>query len=74
MYKIENEPILRFSMLLSMDGNQSLKLISGDFRSGSIRQDDRTARSPRWLTPQAVNIFKDEVDRIKVGKFRLVRH
>jgi len=63
MYKVENEPSQRFSMLLSMDGNQSLKLVGNEFRSGSIRWDDRSARSPRWLTPEEVNVFKDEVKR-----------
>ncbi|KAJ7143242.1 hypothetical protein C8R46DRAFT_1233018 [Mycena filopes] len=44
LYKVDNEPPLRFSWLGAMDGNNSLKL------------------HERWLTPEEVDVFKDEVN------------
>ncbi|KAJ7867216.1 hypothetical protein B0H14DRAFT_2347032 [Mycena olivaceomarginata] len=61
MYKTENEPPLKFSLLSSMDGNNSLKLVDSAFRAGSVRPDDRRLNSFRWLTPDQVNVYKNEV-------------
>lgn len=61
MYKLTDEPPMKFSMLAAMDGNNSLKLVDSTFRSGSSRTDDRTSTSSRWLTPEDVDRFKDEV-------------
>ncbi|KAJ6538407.1 hypothetical protein B0H10DRAFT_2448753 [Mycena sp. CBHHK59/15] len=44
-----------------MDGNNSLKLIDATFRTGSLRADNRASTSFRWLTPEQVDVFKDEV-------------
>ncbi|GBE84231.1 hypothetical protein SCP_0602090 [Sparassis crispa] len=46
-----------------MDGNQSLKLVDDLFRSGVTRSDGRTDRTDIWLTPEAVDRFKDEFAR-----------
>jgi hypothetical protein len=71
MYKIEDEPPLKFSMLVAADGNQSLRLVDHTFRAGEQRPDDRTFESTRWLRPEEVNIFKDEVRNAK-RKVRLL--
>ncbi|KAJ7284762.1 hypothetical protein C8J57DRAFT_1053159 [Mycena rebaudengoi] len=60
LYKVENEPPLKFSWLGCMDGNNSLKLVDATFRSGSVRPDNRASTSFRWLTPDLVDLFKDE--------------
>ncbi|KAJ6548156.1 hypothetical protein DFH09DRAFT_1281614 [Mycena vulgaris] len=44
-----------------MDGNNSLKLVEATFRTGSLRADNDTSTSFRWLTPPQVDVFKDEV-------------
>jgi hypothetical protein len=45
----------------TMDGNNSLKLIDATFLSSHSRHDNWASTSFRWLTPDQVNIFKDEV-------------
>ena len=49
-----------------MDGNNSLKLVDSTFRSGSVCTDNRVSNSKRWISPENVDIFKDEVNK-KVG-------
>ncbi|KAJ7506731.1 hypothetical protein B0H11DRAFT_2153790 [Mycena galericulata] len=61
LYKMVNEPYLKFSWLGSMDGNNSLKLVWDAFRAGNTRADDRISTHDRWMTPEQVDIFKDEV-------------
>jgi hypothetical protein len=63
LYKTTGEPSLRFSFLAAMDGNNSLKLVDSTFRSGSERTDNRATSSKRWISPEDVNIFKDEVNK-----------
>jgi hypothetical protein len=63
MYKTVDELPLKFSFLAAMDGNNSLKLVDSTYRSGSVRHDDRMSSSPRWISPEAVNVFKDEVNK-----------
>jgi hypothetical protein len=64
MYKMQNEPRLRFSWLGTMDGNYSLKLVDTPFQAGSTRPDNRASTSFRWLTPDQVDAFKDEVAKV----------
>lgn len=52
-------------MLVAADGNQSLKLVDSAFRAGDLRPDDRSIISRRWLSPDEVNVFKDEVRNAK---------
>ncbi|KAJ7783593.1 hypothetical protein DFH07DRAFT_948610 [Mycena maculata] len=61
LYKIVNEPLLKFSWLAAMDGNNSLKLVWDAFRAGKPHADDHISSHPRWVTPEDVDIFKDEV-------------
>ena len=73
MYKLEDEPPMKFSMLATMDGNNSLKLVDNTFKSGLSRIDDRMSTSSRWITPEDVDRFKDEVgNSLKKVKFLLI--
>lgn len=64
LYEVEDEPKLRFWFLAAMDGNNSLKLVDSVFRSGSVRKDSRSTTSHRWISPEEVDIFKDEVKKV----------
>ncbi|KAJ6607593.1 hypothetical protein B0H10DRAFT_2439509 [Mycena sp. CBHHK59/15] len=61
LYKLKNEPRHKFSFLGCMDGNNSLKLVDATFRTGSLRADNCASTSFRWLMPDQVDVFKDEV-------------
>ncbi|KDR71992.1 hypothetical protein GALMADRAFT_74454 [Galerina marginata CBS 339.88] len=63
LYKTADEPPLKFSFLAAMDGNNSLKLVDSTFRAGSVRTDNRVTSSKRWISPEDVDVFKDEVNR-----------
>ena len=65
MYKIENELPLRFSIFLAGDGNQSLRLIDLAFLAGELRPNDCVLCSGRYLWPEEVDVFKDEVQNVK---------
>ncbi|KAJ7735456.1 hypothetical protein B0H16DRAFT_1327062 [Mycena metata] len=60
-YKVNGEPHLRFSWLGAMDGNNSLKLVDPTFHAGVTRTDNRTSAHDRWVSPEEVDEFKDEV-------------
>lgn len=60
-YKLEDEPALTFSCLLSMDGNNSLKWLGMAVHNKAARLDNRSLESDLWITPQEVNHFKNEV-------------
>ena len=66
LYKIENEPPLKFSLLAAMDGNNSLKLVDSAFCAGSARTDTRSSASQRWISPGEVDTFKDEVKKVRL--------
>ncbi|KAL0058932.1 hypothetical protein AAF712_014375 [Marasmius tenuissimus] len=61
MYQLENEHPLEPAMLLAMDGNNSLKMVDAEKRSGRARLDTRRLKHPRWLDASTVDLFKDEV-------------
>jgi hypothetical protein len=69
MYKLEDEPPLKFSILLAQDGNSSLKHVDHIFKAGQPRLDTRTWRSDMWLSPGEVDVFRDDVaiGKAKVG-------
>ncbi|KAF9472022.1 hypothetical protein BDN70DRAFT_909241 [Pholiota conissans] len=67
LYRVENEPSMKFSMLISMDGNNSLKLVDSTFKAGTTRDDDRVLPSFRWVSAEEVDQFKDEVKRSHIG-------
>ncbi|KAJ6623200.1 hypothetical protein B0H10DRAFT_1786918 [Mycena sp. CBHHK59/15] len=62
LYKTVNEAPLKYSFLGCMDGNNSLKLVDATFRASSVRPDNRASTSFRWLSPEQVDVFKDEVN------------
>jgi hypothetical protein len=61
MYELNDEEPLAHHILATMDGNNSLKLVDDSFRRGTHQADTRTGRSQKWLSPEYVNLFKDEV-------------
>jgi len=61
LYKTESEPYLKYSFLVAMDGNNSLKLFDSDLHPGQQRADDGVSYSLRWITQEEVDQFKDEV-------------
>lgn len=68
-YKLENEDKLRFNIIVSIDGNSSLKLVGEEVRAGQFLRDERTGRTDMWISKEEVDIFqKDEVryDFIKI--------
>ena len=60
-YKLKDEPELEFSSLVSIDGGNSLKRVGTAVRGVSARLDTRSIMSDRWLPPEEVDQFKDEV-------------
>lgn len=60
-YKLEGEPSLEYSSFLSIDGNNSLRRVEASIHGFDARQDSRHILSDRWLTPEQVDKFKDEV-------------
>jgi hypothetical protein len=65
LYKTEDEPKLKFEFLAAMDGNNSLKLVDSTYRAGTVRTDSRQTESPRWIKPEEVDLFKDEIGKVK---------
>ncbi|KIY47080.1 hypothetical protein FISHEDRAFT_46014, partial [Fistulina hepatica ATCC 64428] len=68
MYKLENEVPLCPSMLACMDGNNSLKLIDDAFKPGQRRHDSRELRTHRFLEPEEVDRFKDDVANAQAAR------
>jgi hypothetical protein len=60
-YKIRDEPYLKFSWLGTMDGNNSLKSVDSILHAGKTRLDDRTSHHDRWVSPEEVDVFKDDI-------------
>lgn len=61
MYTLEDEPPLKYKILLCMDGNTSLKLLDPAILRGQPRVDPRTFRTSYWIPEEEVNKFADEV-------------
>jgi len=66
-YKLDDEPDLKFSFFCSMDGNNSQKRMGAAIHNVTARLDSRSLFSDRWLSPEEVNRFADEVKRSPVG-------
>ncbi|KAG2090002.1 uncharacterized protein F5147DRAFT_748278 [Suillus discolor] len=60
-YKLEDEPVLEFDWLVSIDGNNSLKRWNSTIYGSNPRIDSRKARSDYWIDTCDVDRFKDEV-------------
>ena len=75
--RVQGEQEQEFSVLLSIDGNNSLKRISSTIRGMEELSDSRSIRSNRWLASDEVDQFKDEVlntvklPRIHIRRFHL---
>lgn len=65
LYTLENEPHLKHTLLTTLDGNQSLKLVDSAFCAGTLLADSRCTRSDFWIPPDEVDYFKDEVGQAK---------
>ena len=64
LYKTTGETPLKFSFLATMDGNNSFKPVDNIFCSGSEQTDNRTTSSKGWISPDDVDVFKDEVNKV----------
>ena len=64
LYKTKDEPKMKFEFLGAMDGNNSMKLVDSTYRAGTVRTDGRKSQSPRWISPEDVDLFKDEVGKV----------
>jgi hypothetical protein len=60
-YTLVREPALIPRFLATMDGNNSLKLIDSAYRSGKTRTDDRILPWHRWIEPEEVDKYENEV-------------
>ncbi|KAG7094740.1 hypothetical protein E1B28_005557 [Marasmius oreades] len=60
-YKLKDKPSLVPSMLIAMDGNNSLKMVDTDYKLGKPRIDKQTLPDHHWIEDERVNKFKDEV-------------
>ncbi|KAL0566107.1 hypothetical protein V5O48_015913 [Marasmius crinis-equi] len=58
---LEGEDALDPAMLISMDGNASLKMVDSEKKFGTARLDTRQLIHPRWLDAEFVDRYKDEV-------------
>ncbi|KIJ45328.1 hypothetical protein M422DRAFT_166820, partial [Sphaerobolus stellatus SS14] len=60
-YRLEGEPELEYSKLISIDGNNSLRRVNTKLtRNVEAYIDSRTARTDYWITPEQVDVFKDQ--------------
>ena len=72
-YTLKDEPDFRFSCLVSIDGNNSLKRFGPEIMKHKERLDSRSVPSDRWIPIEEVNKFKDEVKVIHIFySFKLV--
>ncbi|KAF9258297.1 hypothetical protein L218DRAFT_1005215 [Marasmius fiardii PR-910] len=60
-YQLTGENPLSPSMLIAMDGNNSLKLVDTEYKTGRPRTDNQTLADYRWIEDEEVDQFKDEV-------------
>ncbi|TFK67054.1 hypothetical protein BDN72DRAFT_745808, partial [Pluteus cervinus] len=62
-YVLEDEPDLAFSAFIAMDGNNSLRRIGAAMHGTKHvdHLDTRTINSDWWITPEEVDLFKNEV-------------
>ncbi|KAJ7170275.1 hypothetical protein C8R43DRAFT_1120708 [Mycena crocata] len=61
LYKVKEEPPLKFSFLACMDGNNSLKLVDSTFRSGQCSPGQPGVYIVPLADSRQVDLFKDEV-------------
>jgi hypothetical protein len=62
-YKLVDEPELPHTILIEMDGNNSLKRFMEFMRSRQALPDPRTHRRDYFIPPEEVDLMKDEVTK-----------
>ncbi|PIL29409.1 hypothetical protein GSI_09461 [Ganoderma sinense ZZ0214-1] len=62
LYTLEDEPKLTYSLLVTIDGNQSLKLVDSKFRGGTPHLDSRWIPADLFISEEEVDLYKDEVN------------
>ena len=65
LYKTEDEPKLKFEFLGAMNSNNSLKLVDSTYHAGTVQTDSQRMELPHWIKPEDVDLFKDEVGKVK---------
>ncbi|KAI0653660.1 hypothetical protein C8Q70DRAFT_927314 [Cubamyces menziesii] len=65
LYHLEGEGDMARSILPSMDGNSSLKLVNDTFQHGTTHPDGRTCHSDLFLAEDHVNRFKHKVAAVQ---------
>ena len=64
-FKLKDEPPLRFTFQVAIDGNNSAKSVDPTMRLGQERPDPRDGCSTVWLTEAYVDRFKNEVSKVR---------
>ncbi|KIJ39953.1 hypothetical protein M422DRAFT_145220, partial [Sphaerobolus stellatus SS14] len=68
-YRLQDEPSLKYSKLICIDGNNSLRRVNLKFtREVETYIDTRKPRTDYWLFAEAVDMFKDEVKAKKAAE------
>ena len=70
LYQLEGELKLKYSLLVSMDSNQSLKLVDSNVRGGTPWIDSQRIPPDLILSEDFVDMFKDEVLKSKRVSYR----
>ena len=42
-----------------------MKLVDSTYRASNVQNDSRVTESPCWINPEGVDIFKDEVAKVR---------
>jgi hypothetical protein len=67
-YELSGEIPLVPKFLAAMDGNNSLKLVDSAYQFGKTWADNRTLSSPRWLEPDEIDKYSNEVKASEARK------
>ena len=70
-FKLQGEPDLEFSVMVTMDGNNSLKRIGPSIRAHDDLCDSHSIDSDRWVSAEDVDCFKDEIGEVSKCSFFL---
>ena len=65
-FKLQGEPDLEFSVMVSMEGNNSLKRIGPSIRPHEDLFDSRSIDSDHWISAEEVDCFKNEVVEVTI--------
>ena len=65
-YKIDSEPDLEFFFFASIDGNNSLRWMGDAIWNSNVWLDSQKLLLDRWISPEDVDLFKDEIKSSKM--------